>query len=367
MVIKHYTNYTVRSFNGRVLFPFASPLLRLEDYEFALASTRPVSFQVNPSNCPKHPQGWLETLSLRDLLFCCGVGLAPSTSPNNRAAWGFMVEHLDSFAAGTDVLRLVDEARNWDPRITTLFAERLGIGATLWLLWNNFDVVHIADAGPFIGHALKKHGPYKGLLLTPSGKLKPDLFCLSPTGEVVIAESKGAVGPPSAVSASTRKKAKDQVKSVKPSGISVRKMEGRLTFSTTIRYENENARETKDTSTFVQDPDGNDDALNVPLNPDQLTLHSYLKFLNFMGVNVFLLRFELLDGEEIDGRKILFLGSFLGLRIGILEKVLSELYGPTQGLHQRISEALADAKLSEVQSEGFVLPNGIIAIPISSE
>lgn len=40
--------------------------------------------------------------------------------------------------------------QSWDSRVKGLFEGRLGIGLEAWLLWRDIDVVHIADAGPFI-------------------------------------------------------------------------------------------------------------------------------------------------------------------------------------------------------------------------
>ncbi len=357
--------------------PFSLP------YASWSAGVTTMSFGVHPSACPNHPSRWTSRAVLRDLLFCAGIAQAPSTSPNDLSAWGFLVEHLDSFATRPGSLRLIDDAASWDSRVKGLFGERLGMGLAAWLLWRDFDVVHIADAGPFIGAALADPAsPYHRASLTMAGQhgeLRPDYFCLSRTGEVVIAESKGAIGPPSAVSAAERAKAKKQVQNVNPVGLPMRSVEGRIAFATTIRLESDAVRNaTTDTGVHVEDPEGDADPLPVPLDADGIVLASYCKVLQFLGhgwVTPFLRRDirPLIppdaDFEEVHGERVFFLGEVLGLRVGLLASVAKELLaGETDGLHRRISSVLADSRLARSAVEGgaalVAFPNGVLGVPL---
>jgi len=323
----------------------------------------------------------------RDLLLCVGLATSPANAPTDLAAWGFLIEHAQSLRPSFGQLRAVDAVDGWDSRIKGLFAERMGMGTCAWLLWRRFNVVHIADAGPFIGRALQDpSNPFhrRGLqslgLHGKNGGYKPDYFCLTHDSEAVIAESKGAIGPPSAVSRNERAKAKDQVQNVEPTGIRVRQSLGRLTFSMNIRLENDRVRHGADTSIDVEDPKGEDDAAPIPLSSDELVLHSYCKVLQFFGLGFLahalraglhpLMNIDLAGEfvETIANEKVVFLTGLGGVRLGLHFGICKELFiGGVDGLAERVESARNEASLL-LEAEHFssdevtVLPNGVVAL-----
>lgn len=367
------------------LFPWESlaPPFQLP-YSVWAATTIAIEFEARPSACPSKPRPWDCRLSLRDLLLCAGLAQSPAASPNDYRAWGFLVEHAASFRTEPGRLRVVDESEQWDTRMKGLFAERCGMGLAAWLLWREFNVVHIADAGPFLSEVLlDPSSPYhrRGLsLLGKHGELRPDFFCLTPAGEVVIAESKGAVGPPSAISTSEKAKAKQQVRNVNPVGATVRTQEGRLVFATNLRKASDSARgRGTDTGVHIEDPNDHDESpVRIPLNADRIVVHAYCKVLQFLGLGFvgFLLQrapqpllHPELPTETLDGERLLVLAHLFGLRFGLLASVAKAVLNePEEGIAARVAGALADSRLIRLSaerpgSELFLLPNGFFAIP----
>ncbi|MCB9570875.1 MAG: hypothetical protein H6709_02160 [Kofleriaceae bacterium] len=303
-------------------------------------------------------------------------------------AWGFLVEHWASFRAQPGRLRVVDEAEGWDSRVRGLFAERIGMGVAAWLLWRDFGVVHIADAGPFLSDVLldpsSSYHRRRLELLGKYGELRPDYFCLTSANEAVIAEAKGALGPPSSIPLAERLKAKQQVRNVEPVGVSVRPTEGRLVFATNLRKASDVLRGSgTDSGVYVGDPDDHEpDAIRIPVKPDRLVIHAYSKVLQFVGLGA--LGFFLRRGvrpllppeaptETIEGEKLIVLAQAPGLRLGLFESVAKQvLNGSEDGLAERVGGALAESRLLSIAAEHggaverrrrelFVLPNGFFA------
>lgn len=80
---------------------------------------------------------------------------------------GFLLEHIESLRASSGKLRIKGDCIHWEDRVRTIFAERFGLGLTGWLLWNSYDVLHIADAGPFIAKTINDpSSPYHKKILT---------------------------------------------------------------------------------------------------------------------------------------------------------------------------------------------------------
>ena len=230
-----------------------------------------------------------ERIRARDAFLCSGHLMSPATYNAGRRVWGFFLEHIESLRPTSGRLRLQSDVVNWEERVRTIFAERFCLGLAGWLLWSTYDVLHIADAGPFIAKTINDPAsPYhlKGLLSLglygKNGGFKPDLFCLTKTGECVVAESKGAIGPPSKLT-SAKRKGKEQVSNVAP-GITSRVNAGKLVFATNLRLATENPRPDKDSCITVVDPSHDDEAFRVKVNPDEIVLHSYCKLLSLCGL-----------------------------------------------------------------------------------
>ena len=133
---------------AQVLAPFELP------YSVWSAGSLLSQLQVRPRACPNHPNDWITRMELRQLLLCAGISQAPSSAPGDLTAWGFLIEHHNSFVLHQGTLRAVDSAAVWDSRAKGLFAERIGVGLAAWLLWRDFGVVHLADAPLFIARTL---------------------------------------------------------------------------------------------------------------------------------------------------------------------------------------------------------------------
>jgi len=368
------------------LFPWMRPIAPFElPYSLWGLTGLQVGLDIRPESFPTPRSPWTETILARDLLLCVGLATSPATVPTDTAAWGFLIEHAQSFRPSSGQLRAIDAAGGWDSRMKGLFAERLGMGASAWLLWRRFDVVHIADAGPFIGRALQNpSNPFHGRglrslgLYGKNGGYKPDYFCLTTGSDAVVAESKGAVGPPSAVSRAERTKTKEQVRNVEPTGVGVRQDLGRLAFSTNVRLESDRVQRGADSGVVVEDPEGEEKAVPVPLTADELVLHSYCKTFQFFGLGhvAHALRAglrPLLDvhlageiAESFADEPVVFFtasgGTRLGLTLGICKALLVD------GLHDLAERVETIRRRSPLllESERYssdaltVLPNGVV-------
>lgn len=349
----------------------------------AVASQRKIDVAlVNvPGRAP-----WVEAIGGTDLFLCAALATSPAEDPADLSAWGFLFEHHRSLAPSAGPLRVSERSRIWDTRGKGLFAERIGMGMAAWLLWRHFGVVHLADAGPFIGRAeTDPASPYfgKGLkslgLYGKHGGYKPDFFCLTDTAEALIAESKGAIGPPSAISSKERAKAKLQVRNVDPVGITLRPTLNRLTFATTLRLADETPRQGTDSRITVEDPDGADDALKVPISPDEVVIQSYSKVLNLVGLGLvgIALRAGIrpllempVDSDnvvELEGERIIRIGQVAGIDIGIQEDTAKAIFNESsEDIAGRVGRTLERSRLIRLAREGnakhdsLVLPNGVI-------
>jgi hypothetical protein len=321
-----------------------------------------------------------------ELLLCAGLAQSPAWSPHDRRAWGFLIEHAASIHPQPGYLRIIDESRDWDSRMRTLFAERLGLGVAVWHLWRQFKVIHIADAAPFISRALlEPTNPYYGkqLRLTGAhGELRPDFLCLTGSSEAVLAESKGAFGAPSAISAAEKRKAKDQLNNVQPVGVNLRASENRLAFATNLRIASEQVNsDATDTGVYVGDPDGNDHALNIRASADEIVIDAYSKLFIFLGFGwlAHLLRrgvrpisigLEEEDRLSVHQEQLVMfqrlLGYQLGLPVSLVKTLLEE---PADGVASRVTNILERSPLlSRSREPGrldqdqdlLIFPNGLI-------
>jgi len=338
-------------------------------------------FEMRPVNCPSFTAVQACRLLRRDVLLCAGLAMAPSTSPADTSAWGFLIEHAGSIADRNGRLRVVDAATDWDSRAKGLFAERMGLGLALWLLWRRFQVVHVADAAPFIATVLQDPtSPYHGSglhLIGTNGAVRPDFFCLTGGSEVVVAESKGAIGPPSAVSSAEKQKAKQQTQNVQPIGVPLRVSENRLVFATTLRTASETARANKDTGVHVEDPEGADEPVPIRVSADAIVVNAYSKVLQLAGLGLVALSLQrghhpLMPPQvptlEFEGESLVLLGSAFGMHLTILTSVAKSLLNePFEGVAARVSRALHESRLAMSSGErtpeaALVLPNGVVAL-----
>jgi hypothetical protein len=243
-------------------------------------------------------------------------------------------------------------------------------------MWNSYDILHIADAGPFISKAIMDpSSPYnrKDLrslrLFGKNGGLKPDFFCLTRDGDCVIAESKGGIGPPSKLS-SAKKKGKQQVENVEPTGVALRSNAARLVFASNFRHEGENVRAGAESCITVVDPEEGIDPVRIEVSADKLALHSYCKFLSLCGrsaIAKLLLRgrsiedfgdFEELVIEAADHRIVpmMYVGDYV---LGLEMRVAKAVFENEGDLSSRLMEILPQGGLRSTENT-FVLPNGIV-------
>lgn len=319
----------------------------------------------------------------RDILLCSGILTGPATSIYDYAAWGFCMQYARCFRASPGHLRLVTGIESWDDRKKGLFAESLAIGLAGYALWYHDQVVHIADAGPFIGRAIA--GPYSSIprvslrnkgLYGINGKYKPDFICLTKQGECVIAEAKGGIGPPSCLS-SPFKKGKKQVGNVDPIGIPLRNSNSRLVFGTNLRYEHENVYTGKDTTLKVLDPNQDDEPITLKLNKNELIITAYQSIFRFSDRED--LSFLLEASEEaiisedsvrrltvqVQGLPIYPIYTNSWLLIGLyMPTALELLASHRDDIADRVSESLTklwkDQLSFQRKDDHLLLPNGIL-------
>lgn len=372
----YQTNPRLRQAKG--LFPDMSVL-----GDFLLQETPVYDINVAEERFPsKNERIFSDTLSIRkrDLFFCAGLLSTPSTSGRLKS-WGFFMEHADSLRESSGHLRVISEAEKWDSRIKGLFSERLAIGISGWLLWNKYNVTHIADAERFIGKELQnEHSPYDGSKLKKlnlygkNGGYKPDFFCLSSQDECVIAESKGKINVPSTIN---KDKAKKQVKNVTPKGIDLRSDNNRLAFASHFRREDESVN--KDSGTTVVDPEEDNESIAIPVDSDTQVLQAYVKLLNFCGLDNFsrvlnarnhqIFSEDIIDELSLEFKNthifpLLYIRQDSGV-IGIVTPVAKEIFLETDGsLTARINEKLDNVEFirkehGSSQERYLLLPNGI--------
>jgi hypothetical protein len=205
-----------------------------------------------------------------------------------------------------------------------------------------------------------------------NGGYKPDFFCLTSSGECVIAESKGAIGPPSTLT-SDKRKGKEQVSNVAPHGVPLRSNAGRLVFATNLRHAGENSRPDKDSCITVVDPDNEDEVLRIKVTPDEITLHSYCKLLALCGLQrlawLLLRGISVGAGEpfseqsvEIERYAVLPLLRTRRQLIGLEANVARILFRNREGIASEITHALAEQQIGSIYSTetALLLPNGIV-------
>ena len=205
-----------------------------------------------------------------------------------------------------------------------------------------------------------------------NGGYKPDFFCLTSSGECVIAESKGAIGPPSTLT-SDKRKGKEQVSNVAPHGVPLRSNAGRLVFATNLRHAGENSRPDKDSCITVVDPDNEDDVLRIKVTPDEITLHSYCKLLALCGLQRLawlLLRGISVGAGEPFSEQSVEIGRYAVLPllrtrrqlIGLEANVARILFRNREGIASEITHALAEQQIGSIYSTetALLLPNGIV-------
>lgn len=353
----------------------------------------PAEVEIRPIGCTMVSSKRSLSVLPRDLMLCSGIMQSPSTSPFDYRAWAFMLEHAESLQRSGNRLRLTSDAKRWDSRVLSLFGERFGMGLSAWTLWNQFNIVHIADAGQFIrGTGVSPAGPYSGASLSrsvPGSFEAPDYFCLDRSSTGVIAESKGTTGPPGGISRYERDKAKRQTGAVKLVGVPLRATDACLALCTNIRSEDAKPRTWKDSGVDVVDPITDDDAVPVELSPDDITVASYAKFFQFIGLGVVgyaiqaglypvIPHLEYLEVSpyrnaqmKVLDERVVVLAEVFGMRFGLLSAVAEQLLNrPRMGVTGRVAEVLAKSIAwrnlddEDLPKGAFVLPNGVVGLPV---
>lgn len=331
----------------------------------------------------------LDALSFRcrDLLLASGILTTPARTASDMRAWGFFIESLSNFRRSNGRIRVSSDARDWDSTYQGHFSFRIGMGLAGLLLWRHYNVVHIADAEPFIGAAISRStGPFRGSALSSrglygaDGKYKPDFFCLTADRKVVIAEAKGGFGPPSTLK-TDKAKAVDQARNVEPIGLKLRTTENRLVFATNLRREDETVREKGESSVSVVDATESTPVLSVPVTETALLRNAYAKILAFSGL-AFLAHQVREGGPRLFSQNVL---SQLTVKLRWLPVVpLANIGTWLIGLHADVAEAIfgsnSDEEFlnavlrageqmrgvvreseNEITDNWLVLPNGLVA------
>lgn len=195
---------------------------------------------------------------------------------------------------------------------------------------------------------------------------------MTKSGQCVIAESKGAIGPPGKMS-SAKVKGKQQVRNINPKGVAIRPNGGRLVFASNLRHEGENIRPDKDSGITVLDPDSEENAIIVKISANEITLHSYCKLLSFCGLPMVarsLLRSSSINVEnilsqqllEINGHKVFPLLKREEQVLGLEANVAKALFENHEELAIHITEILSGLDTTGISSsENFsMLPNGVV-------
>lgn len=317
------------------------------------------------------------SISARDLFICSGILTTPTHGlPTNRT-WGFFLNHIESLRSTSGFLRVVDDVYNWDARLAGLFAERIGIGLAGYLLWNYYDVIQITDAEKYIGRLnLSPTHPFyrKGLSYSGTGRYKPDFFCLTRSGESVVAESKGTIGRPGDLT-TTLNHGKKQVQSVVPVGVPLRSTVNSLVFGSNLRGESDTVRSGKDSGVTIQDPINPESAIEVALSQREMITDGYSKIFNFIGridlsyqlnregldplPDQFIKQITFNRGEE----KYVELQRDGGVKVGLNRKVYrllqaDDLSGSVASIIGIFHEQ--ERQLLHTDEKSLLLPNGII-------
>lgn len=322
-------------------------------------------------------------VSSRDILLCSGLLTSAADSFLDFTAWGLYFQYAKALRPSSGHLRLAADVRDWDSRKKSLLSESLALGLAGYAMWFHDEIVFIADAGPFIGRSLA--GPFFGStncsltslkLYGKNGGYKPDLFCITSTGECIIAEVKAGLGSPSCL-ANDIIKGKKQVQNVKPVGISERTSRSRLVFATNFRYDDETVKIGKDTCLLVADPNENEMALKVRVSLDEIALSSYFNALRLSH------RYDILAALSASKEPVYTKEQLEMMAVSLNNYSIFPLYGdesmlvgvdmnvavalfasPRQSIFGKLCEALAPYRKERFSKQdhqdSLFLPNGII-------
>jgi hypothetical protein len=276
-------------------------------------------------------------------------------------AWHAVLRYGDVVATGMNEFAVQDSLSDLPSRHKQLVSEELAIGYCGYVLREVFGVQHIADAESLIGGQLQR--------VARGGKQCPDYFCRRPDGTVVIAEAKGTLGDLRALAPRLRK-GKRQVGAVTPVGTSVH---ARVVIGLGLALE----RERRPSIAAIHDPQ-EEHPIPVEVSAEGLVRQAYAKVFLFLGLPFHAGHVAQVPPEDQGGlheeRAMLRLGTVGNVRImmldfppfpevaiGIAESVYEVLIQDAQGLHERVSSALAE--LAPREDEGLiVLNNGLVVI-----
>lgn len=273
----YFTPLFIHSGNG--VIPYWYPTLALVNdvRVWDVSITPPATILPTPIAANQIQISLYRILLEAGIAFTQGVGLqVPSPS-----ALAPIFRYIDLFTGTGPGMRLIGELQYVDPRFKQLIAEEIGLGIAWYILKEHLDAVHIADAGPL----LNPPPGQPALLAFVAGNAdnkRPDFYCETPNSEILLAESKGTVGPRSKMTGPSGPLAKGwhQVNNVTPTSAQVRPQCGRVVIGTNIQLDLPSIR--SDSMTHIRDPvgpeqkelqDENDFAIRV----------SYAKVLKYVG------------------------------------------------------------------------------------
>ena len=327
--------------------------------------------EINPSGTTLPnplPRNGILQVSLHRLLIEAGIALTPATSSSDPRSWFALYRYGLDFAGTTPNLNFYSGVQEKDPRLKAVASEEIATGITCYLLREHFDLDHIADAYACLQCEELAY-------VDPALQSRPDYFCEDSSGEVVLAESKGATGTRCSIESRIDPEGWSQVQNVYPVNMPLRATCSRVVIGTHICVQDINPR--SQTTTIIKDPDGHESQSKNPESDMPMRL-AYAKVLRFAGHDLLA---ERLLGTLVESYiQTESLGHWPSIR-GLHVLPLCQLpFGGVICLDARIAEALL---LSESQNlrllikkglnefryrrgvlkgAGYALPNGVVIV-----
>ena len=304
-------------------------------------------------------------VGLHRILIESGIALTQALSASDPRSWFAMSRYGLDFAGTAPRLRFYNGATEKDSRLTAVASEEIATGITCYLLREHFNLDHITDA-----YAAIQSGDLEYVNL-PSEK-RPDYYCMDSNGEVVIAESKGATGTRSSITARIDPEGWTQVSNVRPVNHHLRRSCGRIVVGTHFCIDGLHPR--TETTTIIKDPDG-DTGENRNPQSDSIIRQSYAKVFRFVGEELLaeLLLTKRTLGEfpreryqEINGVPYVLIGATpFGDLVGIYKYVAETLF---QQARYSLVDKLRDILIKyredrhSLENLGYGLSNGIVIL-----
>jgi hypothetical protein len=312
-------------------------------------------------------------VSLHRVLIETGIAMSLATSSWDPRSWFALFRYGGDFLGTAPKLRFYSGVREKDSRLAAVASEEVATGITCYLLREHFRLTHIADV-----YACIQRGELS--FVRPNDESRPDYFCEDPSGETVLAESKGSTGTRSSITRRIDPEGWEQVQNVVPTNLPLRNGCSRVVIGTHLCVEGSHGR--SETTTIIKDPDGD---ISKERNPesDEIVRLAYAKAFRFMGhdsAGDFLVNrrrmeslfpFSVADDLPRIGEMSFLPMSFtpFGDAIGFYGPVGKALLSAgSESIKPKIATALDRISQLEKQSAllspevGYVLPNGVMII-----